>query len=131
MIDWFVFSNQLTNLLTPWSRVPPGKLTGPSLLKKFPAFCGTRRFITAFTRASHLSLPSPRPVHNHLSSFLQVSPSTVCMHVYFFLGVPRAPLMSFYLILSPCNIWRIQTMKLHMMQFYTGSCYFVSTNCSG
>jgi hypothetical protein len=26
------------------------------LVKKFPAFCGTRRFITAFTSARHLSL---------------------------------------------------------------------------
>jgi hypothetical protein len=32
------------------------KLTGPQLVKKFPAFYGTRRFITVLTRASHLSL---------------------------------------------------------------------------
>jgi hypothetical protein len=32
------------------------KLTGPQLVKKFPAFYGTRMFITAFTRASRLSL---------------------------------------------------------------------------
>ena len=30
------------------------KLTGPQLVKKFPAFYGTRKFITAFTRAPHL-----------------------------------------------------------------------------
>jgi hypothetical protein len=35
--------------LTPWSRVLPDKLKCPKLLKKFPAFYGTRRFITAFT----------------------------------------------------------------------------------
>jgi hypothetical protein len=46
----------LTYLLTPWSRVLPEKLKRPELLKKFPAFCRTRRFITAFTRARHLSL---------------------------------------------------------------------------
>jgi hypothetical protein len=34
----------------------PEKLKRPELLKKFPAFYGTRRFITAFTRARHLSL---------------------------------------------------------------------------
>ena len=33
------------------------KLPGSLLLKKFPAFYGTRRFITAFTIARHLSLP--------------------------------------------------------------------------
>jgi hypothetical protein len=41
--------------LTPWSRVLLEKLTGSQLVKKFPAFYGTRRFITAFTRAHHLS----------------------------------------------------------------------------
>jgi hypothetical protein len=46
----------LTYLLTPWSRVLPEKLQRPELLKKFTAFYGTRRFITAFTRARHLSL---------------------------------------------------------------------------
>jgi hypothetical protein len=43
-------------LLTVWSRVLPEKLKRPHLLKKFPAFYGTRRFITAFTKARHLYL---------------------------------------------------------------------------
>jgi len=46
----------LTYLLTPCSRVLLEKLTGSQLVLKFPAFYGTRRFITAFTRAHHLSL---------------------------------------------------------------------------
>jgi len=46
----------LTYLLTPWSRVFLGKLTGSHLVKNFPTFYGTRRFITAFTSARHLSL---------------------------------------------------------------------------
>jgi hypothetical protein len=46
----------MSYLLTPWSRVLPEKLKRPELLKKFPTFYGTRRFITAFTRARHLSL---------------------------------------------------------------------------
>jgi hypothetical protein len=33
------------------------KLTGSQLVKKFPTFYGTRRFLTAFTSARHLSLP--------------------------------------------------------------------------
>ena len=45
----------LTYLITPWSRVHLEKLTGSQLVKKFPAFYGTRRFITAFTSARHLS----------------------------------------------------------------------------
>jgi hypothetical protein len=43
-------------LLTPWSTVRLEKLTGSQLVKKFPACYGTRRFITAFTSARHLSL---------------------------------------------------------------------------
>jgi hypothetical protein len=38
-------------LLTPWSRVVLEKLRGSRLVKKFPAFYGARRFITAFTSA--------------------------------------------------------------------------------
>jgi hypothetical protein len=43
-------------LLTPWSRVPIEKLTASQPVKKVPAFCEIRRFVTKFTRARHLSL---------------------------------------------------------------------------
>jgi len=46
----------LTYLLTPWSRFLLEKLTGLHLVKKFPTFYETGRFITAFTSARHLSL---------------------------------------------------------------------------
>ena len=46
----------LTYLLTSWSRVLLEKLTGFQLVKKFAAFYGTRKFITAFAGARHLSL---------------------------------------------------------------------------
>ena len=46
----------LACLLTKWRWVLLEKLTGVQLVKKFPAFYGTRRFITAFTSARHLSL---------------------------------------------------------------------------
>jgi hypothetical protein len=45
----------LTYLLTPWSRILLEKLTGLQLVKEFPAFYGTRKFITEFTNACHLS----------------------------------------------------------------------------
>ena len=51
--------NSLTHSLTPCSTVLPEKLEGPQLVKKFPAFYGTDRFITAFTTAHHISM-SPR-----------------------------------------------------------------------
>jgi hypothetical protein len=42
-------------VLTLWSGVLLEKLTGLQLVRKFPAFYGTLRFITAFTSACHLS----------------------------------------------------------------------------
>ena len=46
----------LTYLIAPCSRFLLEKLTGSQLVKKFPASYGTRKFLTAFTRARHLSL---------------------------------------------------------------------------
>jgi len=45
----------LTCLLTG-ARALLEKLTSSQLVKKSPAFYGTQRFMTAFTRARHLSL---------------------------------------------------------------------------
>jgi len=50
-------SEGLIYLYTTWSRVLLEKLTGLQLVKKFPTFYGTRKFITAFTSTRHLSLP--------------------------------------------------------------------------
>ena len=49
-------SSGVTYLLTPRIRVLLEKLTGSQLAKTFPAFYGTRSFITAFISASELSL---------------------------------------------------------------------------
>jgi len=51
---------------------PSWKLTVSQLVKKFPAFYGTRRFITGFTRARHLSL------------------SVVMLYSYLRLGLPSS-----------------------------------------
>ena len=51
-------------LLTPWSRVLLEKLTGLQLLKKFPTFHGTQRFITALTSVCHLSLSWASPIQS-------------------------------------------------------------------
>ena len=50
------------NSLTPRSRDLLEKLTGSQLIKKFPAFYGTRRFFTAFTSARHLCLSWARSI---------------------------------------------------------------------
>ena len=54
----------LTYLLTPWFRVLLEKLAGLQLVKKFPAFYGTRRFITAFTSFRHPSLSWASPIQS-------------------------------------------------------------------
>jgi hypothetical protein len=42
-----------THTVTPWSRVLLEKLTGSQQAKKFPAFYGTRKFITVLTSARY------------------------------------------------------------------------------
>jgi len=61
--SWRWYSHvQITYLLTPWCRVILEQLTGLQLVKKFPAYHGTRRFITALTSVHHLSLSWASPI---------------------------------------------------------------------
>jgi len=60
----FILTCLLTYLLTPWCRVLLEQLTGLQLVKKFPAFHGIRRFITALTSARHLSLSWAMPIQS-------------------------------------------------------------------
>jgi hypothetical protein len=51
------------------------KLTGLQLVKKFPAFYGTRRFLTALTSALHVSLSWASPIqssHPHPTSWRSI-----------------------------------------------------------
>ena len=100
-------------LLTPWGRVLLEKLTGPQLVKKFPEFCGTRRFITAFTIVRHLSLSwsrSIQPILPHPTSWRSILISSS----YLRLGLPSGlfpsgspttilctPLLSPYMLHAP------------------------------
>ena len=61
----------VTYLLTPWSRVLLKKLTGLQLVKKFPAYYRTRKFLTALTSERHLPLSwasSTQSTHPHSTS---------------------------------------------------------------
>ena len=59
----------LPYLLTPWSRVHLEKLTVCQLVKKFPAFYGNRKLITAFTSARPLSLSWAKTQNIYLIHF--------------------------------------------------------------
>jgi hypothetical protein len=64
-----------TYLLTLYSTVLLEKLTGLHLVKKFPVFYGTRRFITAFTsaRPTVSILSQLNPVHTLTSNYLKIN----------------------------------------------------------
>ena len=66
-------------LLTPWCRVLLEQLTGLQLVKKFPAFHGTQRFITALTSIRHPSpiLGQSNPVHILTSYLLEIRPNII------------------------------------------------------
>ena len=64
-----------TYVLTVWSRVLLEKLTGFELVKKFPAFYGMRRFITAYTSARHLSLSCASSIQSKPHILLPKDPS--------------------------------------------------------
>jgi hypothetical protein len=86
--DYSLFLVSTTNhtpfLLTPRCRVLLEQLTGLQLVKKFPSFHGTRRFITALTSDRHLSLSwaSPNPVH------IPTSWRSVVISIHLHLGLP-------------------------------------------
>ena len=130
----------ITYLLTPCSRVLLDKLTGFQPVKKFPAFYGTRKFITAFTSASHLSLswarsnqvipPHPiswrsilifSPIYAWFSQvfiFLQVSPTNPCIRLFSFPHALHAPTISFFSILSPEQINKSLIMQFSPLHRY-------------
>ena len=73
LVTWLFLS--YTYLLTACSRVLLEKLTRLQLAKKFPAFHGTQRFITALTSFRHLSLSWVSPIqsiHPHPTSWRSV-----------------------------------------------------------
>jgi hypothetical protein len=139
--------NILTNYQTPWSRA---QLERPPIVqpaKKFPAFYDNRRFITAFTRALHLSYPDP----DHCSQCQPqiISPRAILiLSTHLRLDLPSGPFPSsfstnnlyaflFSRIRSTCltqliffehsnyTCRRVQITKLLVMQFSASSRYFI------
>ena len=85
--------DMLTYLLSPWCRVLLEKLTGLQLVKKFPAFHGTRRFITALTSVRQLSLSRASPIQSiypHPTSWRSI----LILSTHLRLGLPSGLLPS-------------------------------------
>jgi hypothetical protein len=97
----------LIHSLTPFSRVLLEKLTCIQLVKKFPAFYVTRKFITAVTSARHLSL-------SWASSFQSIPPhpttwrSTLILSSHLRLGLPSG-LISLATSVSEPALYRLLT----------------------
>jgi len=82
-----------TYLLTPWCTVLLENLIGLQLVKKFPAFHGTRRFITAVTSVHHLSLSWASPIQSiypHPTSWRSI----LILSTHLCLGLPSGLLPS-------------------------------------
>jgi hypothetical protein len=105
-------------LLSSMSRVLLEKLTGFQLVKKFPAFYGNRRFITAFTSAPPVPILNQiNPVHAPPSHFLKVHlniilPSTPC--VFQVISIPQVPHQSLV-----CNFSLPRTYYMARLSYYS------------
>ena len=126
-IRWFI-SQTITYLLTPWCRVLLEKLTGLQIVKKFPAFHGTRRFIPALTTVRHLSLSSASPIQSiypHPTSWRSI----LILPTHLRLGLPSGlfpfgfPTKTLYAPLSSSLLSSTNTTKLYYVY------YFVRATC--
>ena len=80
-------------ILTVWCTVLLEKLTSLQLVKKFPTFHGTRRFITALTSVRHLSLSWASPIQSicpHPTSWRSI----LILSTHLRLGLPSGLLPS-------------------------------------
>ena len=89
----FIETELFTYLLTPLCRVLLEKLTCLQLVKKFPAFHGTWRFITALTSVRQLSLSWASPIQStypHPTSWRSI----LILSTHLRLGLPSGLLPS-------------------------------------
>ena len=86
-IYMYIYTYTYMYLLTPRFRVILKQLTGLQPVKKFPAFQGTRRFITALTSVRQLSLSWASPIQSIYSHPTSCS-SILILPTHLRLGLP-------------------------------------------
>ena len=116
----------LTYLLTPWSRVLLEKLASLQLVKRFPAFYGTRRFLTALTSARQLSLFWASPIQSSYPTPTSWR-SILILSSHLRLGLPSGLLLLLLLVI----IIIINTLFSHSINYYKviTSCPLASVSC--
>jgi hypothetical protein len=140
-----MFLSQNTSYLTPWSRVPLKLPTVVQPRMEFPAFYGTRRFVTMFTTARHWFLSRATWIQStslipfskiHLTSF-----SHHCLGLLICLFPSGFPTKALYALFSRASYmpwpshhpwldhsnhiqWREHVMKLLTVQFSPHSYQF-------
>ena len=136
----YLLTYLLTYSLTPRCGVLLEKLTGLQLVKKFHAFCGTRRFITALTSVRHLSLSWASPIQSiypHSTSWISVLILSIHLRLGLLSGLfpsgfptrsythpsphpytPHAQPISFFSMLSPAQYWVSSTNHLAISSPY-------------
>ena len=105
-------TKKLTNQPTPWSRVLLEKLTCSQLVKKFPAFYGTRRFTAAFKSSRHLSLSWARS--NHSTPFVDFNEEPIQNY---------SPI---YALIFPCILFPL---RLPTKTLYASFISFIRATC--
>ena len=116
-------SNDVYYLLTPWSRVLLEKLASLQLVKKFPAFFGTRRFLTALTTsARHLSLSWASPIQSSYPNRTSWR-SILLLSSHLHLGLPSGPFPSNLVkyAIRNTNSMNRQIFLCHSQSYDTGS----------